>query len=188
MNSLSIFDNTITTLENSLNIRARKHELIISNVANHDTPNYKAFDMVIEEEFNKIYQKTLEKSPNIHFIGFIPIKGKQFNALTSQCGFVVFPSCSEGTATSVTTCMRRGLIPVVTYESGIDIGDFGFMIKNTNIEAVKKQIESISLVSNQEFKRRMVDTYIESFKYTQQSFSESFENALLNVMLENNLI
>jgi len=54
MNSFSIFDNTITTLENSLNIRARKHELIISNVANHDTPNYKAFDMVIEEEFNKI--------------------------------------------------------------------------------------------------------------------------------------
>ena len=54
MNFLSIFDNTITTLENSLNIRARKHELIISNVANHDTPNYKAFDMVIEEEFNKI--------------------------------------------------------------------------------------------------------------------------------------
>ncbi len=54
MNSFSIFGNTITTLENSLNIRARKHELIISNVANHDTPNYKAFDMVIEEEFNKI--------------------------------------------------------------------------------------------------------------------------------------
>lgn len=46
----SIFNNTIKTLEKSLDIRARKHEVIISNIANVDTPNYKAFELIVEDE------------------------------------------------------------------------------------------------------------------------------------------
>jgi flagellar basal-body rod protein FlgB len=46
----SIFNNTIKTLERSLDIRARKHEVIISNIANVDTPNYKAFELIVEDE------------------------------------------------------------------------------------------------------------------------------------------
>jgi flagellar basal-body rod protein FlgB len=45
-----IFDNTIQTLERSLDIRARKHEVIVSNIANVDTPNYKAFELIVEDE------------------------------------------------------------------------------------------------------------------------------------------
>ena len=46
----SIFNNTIKTLERSLDIRAQKHEVIISNIANVDTPNYKAFELIVEDE------------------------------------------------------------------------------------------------------------------------------------------
>ncbi len=48
-----IFSGTIPLLKKTLDLRSMKHNLIISNVANMDTPNYKAFDIIIEEEFEK---------------------------------------------------------------------------------------------------------------------------------------
>jgi flagellar basal-body rod protein FlgB len=44
-----LFDQTLATAARSLNIRARRHELIISNLANADTPGYKAFDLEMEK-------------------------------------------------------------------------------------------------------------------------------------------
>lgn len=46
----SIFDNTIQTLQKSLDVRARKHEVTASNIANADTPNYKAVELLVEKE------------------------------------------------------------------------------------------------------------------------------------------
>lgn len=53
MESFKLFGNTITSLKRALDVRARKHELTISNIANADTPHYKAFEMVVEEELAK---------------------------------------------------------------------------------------------------------------------------------------
>lgn len=39
----------IKVVEQALDLRAQRHTLIASNIANIDTPNYKAFDLVIEE-------------------------------------------------------------------------------------------------------------------------------------------
>lgn len=49
----SIFDNTIDILEKSLDIRTRKHGVILSNIANADTPNYRAVELVVENEMSK---------------------------------------------------------------------------------------------------------------------------------------
>jgi len=141
-----------------------------------------------EEEFNEIYKKTWENKKNINFIGFVDVGNDKFNELTSKCGFVLLPSCSEGIVTSGTTCMRIGLIPVATFEAGIDMDNFGFFIKDISPEAIKKQLVQISQISTKDFKKRIIDTHVESYKYTQQGFSKSFEKALLNTMLENNLI
>jgi flagellar basal-body rod protein FlgB len=53
MDSQGIFSGTISTLEKVLDLRSLKHNLIVSNIANVDTPRYKAFDMIIEEEIGK---------------------------------------------------------------------------------------------------------------------------------------
>jgi flagellar basal-body rod protein FlgB len=49
MDNNILFDQTLTTAARALNLRARRHELIISNLANADTPGYKAFDLEIKE-------------------------------------------------------------------------------------------------------------------------------------------
>jgi flagellar basal-body rod protein FlgB len=45
-----IFDKNMTALERSLNYRSMNQKLIVSNIANMDTPNYKAFKMMVDEK------------------------------------------------------------------------------------------------------------------------------------------
>jgi len=52
-----IFSGTITLLEQGLTVRSKKHSVVAANVANIDTPHYKAFDVVVAEEMEKIAGK-----------------------------------------------------------------------------------------------------------------------------------
>jgi len=57
MGSQGIFSGTINILQQNLNLRSLRHNLIISNIANKDTPNYKAFDLAVDEELEKLTGK-----------------------------------------------------------------------------------------------------------------------------------
>jgi flagellar basal-body rod protein FlgB len=48
-----LFGGNFPLVEKSLDLRAKRHELIVSNIANADTPHYKSFDILIEEELQK---------------------------------------------------------------------------------------------------------------------------------------
>jgi flagellar basal-body rod protein FlgB len=50
---VNLFAGTIATLSRSLDLRARKHEMILNNVANADTPNYQPFALNVEEALQK---------------------------------------------------------------------------------------------------------------------------------------
>ena len=58
-----IFNKTISLLERSLDLRSLNHRILASNIANMDTPNYKAFEMVVAEEMQRIE----ESGPKIPF-------------------------------------------------------------------------------------------------------------------------
>ncbi len=49
MDPKTLFGGTIELAVKSLDMRSRRHEVIISNVANADTPGYKAFDVLVDE-------------------------------------------------------------------------------------------------------------------------------------------
>ena len=53
MEANGIFNETFAVLEKSLDLRSLKHRLSVSNIANMDTPNYKAFDLIVKEEMAK---------------------------------------------------------------------------------------------------------------------------------------
>ncbi|MDY6972443.1 MAG: flagellar basal body rod protein FlgB [Thermodesulfobacteriota bacterium] len=53
MESQGIFSRTFPLLEKVLDLRSVKHSYIASNIANMDTPNYKAFDLIVEKELKK---------------------------------------------------------------------------------------------------------------------------------------
>jgi flagellar basal-body rod protein FlgB len=74
-----LFNNTIEKLEKSLNLRALKHEVISSNIANADTPNYKAFELVIEEELteteNNNFSNRMFRTHPMHLSGQLETDG-----------------------------------------------------------------------------------------------------------------
>ena len=53
MPSDGIFSRTISLLERSLDLRAMNQRVLASNIANADTPNYKAVELAVAEEMNR---------------------------------------------------------------------------------------------------------------------------------------
>lgn len=53
-----ISDPTLSLMEKNLDLRLRKHQLIVSNIANIDTPNYKPFNIVVKDAFEKIENRS----------------------------------------------------------------------------------------------------------------------------------
>jgi flagellar basal-body rod protein FlgB len=53
MTSEGLFKGAFPILEKALDLRSMRHHLIVSNIANKDTPNFKAFDLMVEEELAK---------------------------------------------------------------------------------------------------------------------------------------
>ena len=70
MESQRIFSQTVSILEKALDLRSKKHNVIASNIANMDTPDYKAFDLIIEKELQKVTGKgnsiSLNKTNKAH--------------------------------------------------------------------------------------------------------------------------
>jgi len=48
-----LFSDTMTVLAKSLNLRSIQHKALASNIANMDTPNYKAVELDVAEKMNK---------------------------------------------------------------------------------------------------------------------------------------
>lgn len=44
-----IFDRTFAVLQRALDLRSMQHRILAANIANMDTPNYKAFELVMDE-------------------------------------------------------------------------------------------------------------------------------------------
>lgn len=53
MGDQSLFGGNFPLVERSLSLRSRRHELIVSNIANADTPNFKAFEMAIDQALQR---------------------------------------------------------------------------------------------------------------------------------------
>lgn len=136
-----------------------------------------------EPEFEQVYHLRSDPPKNIHWIGFVDVAGEQFRKITSDCSYIILPSCSEGIATSVTTCLRRGLIPLVTKETGIDTEGFGYVIEDPyNLAALRAQIAAATHLSTKERTERMIGSYLHSFQYTQGQFERDITSALLRTL------
>ncbi len=66
-----ILSKSFPILEKSLDLRSKRHNLIASNISNMDTPGYKGFDIMVDEEINKMNNRPqkirLEKTNFMHF-------------------------------------------------------------------------------------------------------------------------
>ena len=86
-------------------------------------------------------------------IGWVDVSSSLFTDITDKCVGVIYPSCSEGGGGSVINCMHAGLIPIVSYESSVDIDDFGIYLNNCSVEEIKRSVRMVSNQSAEKLKK-----------------------------------
>ena len=152
-----------------------------------ETPEYQLMvcgplDAPSEKEFVQAFRRELYETPNIQAIGWVDVGSEQFETIANSCAALVYPSCSEGQAGSVITCLRAGVIPLVSYESGVDVDGFGTILEGCAHENIKKAIVDLAEKSNDE----LADLSLQAHAYATQnhsadSYSRAFDQVISQI-------
>jgi len=131
-----------------------------------------------EKDFEKAYYKELYQSSNIHTIGWVDVNSPEFIKIAHKCIGLVYPSCSEGGGGSIINCMHAGLIPIVSYESSVDVDDsFGVILKNCSIDEIKIAVEKISNLPANKLKSMCLKTWeFARANHTREKFAEEYRH------------
>ena len=105
-----------------------------------------------DKDFEREYFKELHQTSNIHTIGWIDVNSSNFKELTNKCLGIIYPSCAEGGGGSVINCMHAALLPIVSYESSVDVGDFGVILKTNTIAEIQNTIKMVSALPDDKLK------------------------------------
>ena len=112
-----------------------------------------------EPDFFRFYKKELLHTPNIDFRGWIDMGSHAFLEIAKTHAGVIYPSCSEGGAGSVIHCMHAGMVPICTYESSVDLEDFGTLVKYASVEAVMEAAQSFAALTDSDVEERAKASY-----------------------------
>lgn len=136
----------------------------------------------LDPKFKKLYEKELNQS-NIHFMGWVRQRSRKFYRLIDKCNFIIFPSCSEGSAGSVVECMNQGLIPVVSRETRIDVSGFGIFLNECTIQEVKNTIEYLSIMPTNELREKSLLTRKAALsEYSEKAFVENMKACIQKIV------
>lgn len=103
-----------------------------------------------EQDFVEAYHRELYETNNIDLVGWVDVSSPKFLQIARECVALIRPSCSEGGGAAVVGGMHAGLIPIVSYESSVDVSsDCGIVLKKSSIEEIRDSVRSVvSLPAN----------------------------------------
>jgi glycosyltransferase involved in cell wall biosynthesis len=136
-----------------------------------------------EKDFERAYYKELYETSNVETIGWVDIGSADFMKIVKSCIGIVYPSCAEGQSGSVVTCLQTGLIPIVSYESGVDVEDFGLVLNDCSVKEIMKAIKIISdlpLPRLAEMSRRAWE--YARVHHTRERFKREYRNIIEQIM------
>lgn len=136
-----------------------------------------------ESDFEKAFYKELYQTPNIHTIGWIDISSQEFIEITNKCLALIYPSCAEGQCGSVVTCMHASLIPIISYETGVDVNDFGVILNDCSIDTIKNTIKMISSQPVEKLRQMSYKAWeFARANHTRERFAEEYKKVILSIM------
>jgi hypothetical protein len=138
-----------------------------------------------ETDFANAYEKELYRTPNIHTVGWIDLDSPEFLEIRGRCIALIYPSCSEGQCGGVVTCLHAGLIPIISYESGIDVDEGrGLILRGCRIDDIKAAVQRISGLPAQQLEamaRRNVEFAVTN--HTRETFAVSYSRAVSEIVI-----
>jgi glycosyltransferase involved in cell wall biosynthesis len=139
-----------------------------------------------EEDFVKTFYKELYQTSNIHAHGWVNVNSEEFIKIMNNCIGLIYPSSAEGQCGAVIACMHGGLIPVISYESGVDVGDFGVILRDCSIDQIKNTIQIISHLPVEKLKGMALKTWeFARAHHTRERFAEEYRKVITKIINTN---
>jgi glycosyltransferase involved in cell wall biosynthesis len=136
-----------------------------------------------EPAFEAAYHRELYEAPNIHTLGWMDTGSEAFAELAGTCAGLVYPSCSEGQSGGVITCLHAGLIPIVSYESGVDTGDFGYPLKTSSIEEISETVRQVASLPTATLERQARAAWeFATTHHSMEAFSARYREVVLEIL------
>jgi hypothetical protein len=136
-----------------------------------------------ERHFREAYRHELYELPNIETVGWVDVGSPQFARLIRRCLGLVYPSASEGQAGAVATCLRAGLIPIVSYESGTDIGKSGHILAACTVEHICESLNRLSQQPSEMLRKMAIDAWhLGETRHSQESYKQLFREAMTAIL------
>lgn len=137
-----------------------------------------------EPDFEKAFYQELYQTPNIYTHGWIDVSSPEFVKLANSCLGIVYPSCSEGGGGCVILCMHAGLIPIVTYEASVDVKtDYGVVLKEASIQAIKQEIQKISSLPPEDLKAMARRSWeFVRINHTRDKFAREYRKVIAEII------
>ncbi len=137
-----------------------------------------------EPRFVKAFDQDLFHAENIETIGWIDVTSPEFTAIRQRTVATIYPSCSEGGGGSVITCMHAGMIPVVTPEASVDVGDFGTILGDSSVTAIRDAVMELSELpaADLEQRARAAWEYARA-NHTREAFADAYGRFVRDVVL-----
>ncbi|MDH5740664.1 MAG: glycosyltransferase, partial [Nitrospira sp.] len=136
-----------------------------------------------EEEFIEAYYKELYQTPNIHAVGWVDVESPEFILMAKKCLGVVYPSCSEAGGGNVLVCMHAGLIPLVSYESSVDVEDFGVMFKENTVHTIKNAVQAMSNLPAGQLQQMARKAWeFARAHHTREKFTEEYKELVVGIV------
>lgn len=105
---------------------------------------------ITESDFCEYYKDILSL-PNIHNLGFVMLDTEAFKTIMYTCAAVVCPSVSEGQNGAVLNVLAAGgLIPIVTPNVGINLGEMAVWIEGYTVEDIAVAINKFLKKTDEE--------------------------------------
>ncbi len=139
-----------------------------------------------EKDFETAFYKELYQTPNIHTVGWIDVTSQKFLDIVNSCLAIVYPSCSEGGGGCVINCMHTGLIPIVSYESSVDVSDdYGVILKESSVEEIKQSIDNISELDSSQLEEMAKNSWkFVRENHTRENFTKVYKQTIEKIIMQ----
>lgn len=138
----------------------------------------------VEPRFVKAFREAMYESSNIETIGWVDVTSAEFASIRQRTLATIYPSCSEGGGGSVIECMHAGMIPIVTPESSVNVGDFGIVLEEASIQAIRDAVIDLSGRSATDLEQQARSSWeYARAHHTRQKFADAYRRFVLEVVI-----
>jgi glycosyltransferase involved in cell wall biosynthesis len=128
-----------------------------------------------ESDFSHHYHQELRNLKNIHLRGWLDMTSSEFKQISETHTAVIYPSSAEGGGGAVIHCMHAGMLPVCTWESSVDLQEFGIAVARGDVEAVREAAFKVASMAPDEIQHRCRSAWEHVRKvHTRESFAVNY--------------